>query len=238
MLNLIIAVSLLVSPLRLEVSSYPGVVTKEISVKNGDDYNETIVSIYKQDWSLNREGDIVYHPAGSLANSCSEWITVNPAEFVLPPGEIQTVRVSFEVPEESRGGYWSVIFFEGRPPEQEEWTPLVKLAGRVGITTYLEVAGTSVKEAEIKDMEIDEGDLKMEIENKGNIWVRPRIKYWVEREGEEIYRDSSTAAIILPDSRRKCSLKLENVNIQKGDEVIGRVDYGGDRILEGIKKVE
>jgi P pilus assembly chaperone PapD len=239
MLNLIIAVSLLVSPLRLEVSSYPGVITREIAVKNGDAYNEAIVTVYKGDWDLSKTGTILYYPADSLSSSCSKWITVNPSEFILPPGAIQNVRVTFEIPEDSKGGYWSVIFFEGKPPEEEEWTPLVKLAGRVGITAYLEVAGTAFKQAEIKKMKLGKsGNLNMEVANKGNIWVRPRVNYWVMRGDSEIYQDSLGSSVILPNSIREYELMFGNTKIQKGDEIIARVDYGGDKILEGVKKVE
>jgi len=239
MLNLIISVSLLVSPLRLEVSSYPGVVTREISVKNGDAYNEAIVAVYKGDWNLNEGGKILYYPADSLPGSCSEWITINPAEFVLAPGEIKEIRVTFEIPSESTGGYWSVIFFEGKPPEEEEWTPLVQLAGRVGITTYLDIAGTTFKEAQIKKMELEEsGELKMEVENKGNMWVRPTVKYWVRRGEKEVYRDSLAGSVILPAAMREYKLKFNDVKIQQGDEIVASVDYGGDQILEGVKKVE
>jgi len=239
MLNLIISVSLLVSPLRLEVSSYPGVITKEISVKNGDAYNDAKVMVYSGDWDLNEGGKIVYHPGGTLDGSCSQWITINPGEFVLAPGEVKEIRVTFEIPSESTGGYWSVIFFEGKPPEEKEWTPLVQLAGRVGITTYLEIAGTTFKEAKIKTMELEEsGELKMEVENKGNMWVRPTVEYWVRREEKEVYRDSLSVSVILPEAVREYKLKFEDTKIQKGDEIIASVDYGGDKILEGVKKVE
>jgi len=239
MLNLLISVSLLVSPLRLEVTSHPGVVTREISVKNGDAYNEAVISVYKGDWNLSKDGNILYYPADSLSNSCSEWITINPSEFVLAPGAVQEIRVTFEIPSETKGGYWSVIFFEGKPPEDEEWTPLVRLAGRVGITTYLDIAGTTFKEAEIKRMELEKsGELKMQVQNKGNIWVRPEIEYWVKRGEKEIYRDSLSSSVILPATTREYQLTFEGIKILKGDEITASVDYGGDKILEGVKKIE
>jgi len=239
MLNLLISVSLLVSPLRLEVGSHPGVVTREISVKNGDAYNEVTVSVYKGDWALSEEGKILYYPADSLSYSCSPWMSINPAEFLLAPGEVKDIRVTFEIPPESEGGYWSVIFFEGNPTEEEEWTPLVRLAGRVGITTYLEIAGTTFKEAEIKKMKLKKnGELELGVKNNGNIWIRPEIKHWVKRNGEEIFRDSLSPSVILPETERKYTLTFENIKILEGDEITARVDYGGDKILEGVKKAE
>lgn len=239
MLNLLISVSILVSPLRLEVNSHPGVVTRELSVKNGDTYNEAIVSIYKGDWNLSESGKILYYPADSLPNSCAGWITINPTEFTLAPGEVKNIRITFEVPPDIAGGYWCVIFFEGKPPEEEEWTPLIKLTGRVGITTYLSIVGTTVKEAEIKKMKLEKsGEVKMEVQNKGNIWVRPQVKYWINREGKEIYRDSLRSSIILPETSREYQLTFEDIKTLKGDEIVTRVDYGGDKILEGVKKIE
>jgi hypothetical protein len=240
MLNLLISVSLLVSPLRLEVSTYPGIVTKEISVKNGDAYNEVTVIVYSKDWYLDKEGNVQYDNAGTLDASCSKWIKVNPAEFILDPGEEQEVRVTFDIPSESAGGYWSVIFFEGKPPEtEEEWTPLIKLAGRVGITAYLELAGTTFKEAEIKGMKMDkDGVLNLELENKCNMWLRPSVKYWVMRGEEELYRDSVAGSVILSGAVREYKIKFENIKIKSGDEITARVDYGGDKILEGVKAIE
>ena len=239
MLNLLISVSLLVSPLRLEVSSHPGVITREVSVKNGDAYSEVIVNIYKGDWGLNREGKILYYPADSLIHSCSPWITINPDEFTLAPEEVKDIRITFEIPPETTGGYWSVIFFDGKPPETEEWTPLVRLAGRIGITTYLDIAGTTFKEAEIVKMKLEEsGELKMEIRNNGNIWIRPKVDCWIMRGEEEIYRDSLKSSVILPETNREYTLTFKNIKPLKGDEIVSRVDYSGDKILEGIKKIE
>ena len=239
MLHIIVAVSLLVSPLRMEVSSYPGVVTREITVKNGDAYNKSIVSVYCKDWDLDENGKIQYHDVGAIDGSCSGWMTLNPAEFVLEPGEVKEIRVTFEIPPESAGGYWSVIFFEGKPPEEEEWTPLVRLAGRIGITTYLEVAGTSFKEAEIKGMEISkDGGLNLEVENKCNMWLRPSIKYWVKRGEEAVYKDSVSGSVILPGKGREYAIELKDIKMQAGDEIVASVDYGGDKILEGVKKIE
>jgi hypothetical protein len=239
MLNLLISVSLLVSPLRLEVSSYPGVVNREISVKNGDAYNEVIVTVYSKDWDLNEGGTIQYHDAGTLEGSCAKWITINPAEFILGPGETKEVRITFDIPQESAGGYWGVIFFEGNPPEDEEWTPLVKLAGRVGITTYLEVAGTTFKEAVIEGMKLGkDGVLNLELVNKCNMWLRPSVKYWIMRGPGELYRDSAAGTVILPGALREYKLKFADVKTQTGDEIVARVDYGGDKILEGVKKIE
>jgi hypothetical protein len=239
MIHIILSVSLLVSPLRMEVSSYPGVVTREVTVKNGDAYNEAIVSVYCKDWDLDEEGNIGYHDIGTLEGSCSEWMTINPAEFTLGPGEMKEIRVTFDVPSESAGGYWSVVFFEGRPPEEEEWTPLVQLAGRVGITTYLEVAGTSFKEAEIKAMDIkDDGVLNLEVENKCNMWLRPSVKYRIIRGEEEVYKDSVSGSVILPGKGREYTIELKNIEMKAGDEIVASVDYGGDKILEGVKKIE
>jgi P pilus assembly chaperone PapD len=239
MLNLLISVSLLVSPLRLEVSLYPGIATRDLSIKNGDAYNEVNVTVYSKDWDLNERGKIQYHDAGTLDGSCSKWITINPAEFTLGPGETKDVRITFDIPQESAGGYWSVILFEGNPPVQEEWTPLVKLAGRVGISTYLEVAGTTFKEAEIEWMKQGkDGGLNLELKNKCNIWLRPSIKYWLMRGSEEIYRDSVAGSVILPGGLREYKLELADIKIQKGDEIVARVDYDGEKILEGIKKID
>ncbi|MEO0294040.1 MAG: hypothetical protein ABIN61_07470, partial [candidate division WOR-3 bacterium] len=114
-----------------------------------------------------------------------------------------------------------------------------KLAGRVGISTYVEVFGTSVIDAEIEGMEVKrDGDVIVRVRNKGNIWVRPKLSYWVTRGKDKVYADSLDASLILPFSLREYRLKFKGLKIRKGDEVIARIDYGGEKILEGVKKIE
>jgi len=83
-----------------------------------------------------------------------------------------------------------------------------------------------------------DGVLSLEVENKCNMWLRPSVKYWVKRGEEEVYRDSVSGSVILPGKGREYTIELKDIKIGKGDEIVASVDYGGDKILEGVKKVE
>ena len=238
MINLLISVSLLVSPMRIEVTTLPGVVTKEIIVKNADKFNESRVVIYEGDWRLDPWGVVSYFPPGSLTTSCSDWISINPREFTLPPGEQEIVRVSFDVPPETEGSFWSVIFIEGKPPEREEWTPLIQLTGRIGVSTYVEIAGTVMRQATIKDMKVEDNSVIVEFYNEGNHWVRPEIKLWISRGKEKIYSDSVKTSLVLPESRRYYKFNLDDLELHSGDSIITQIDYGGEKILLGIKDIK
>jgi hypothetical protein len=44
--------------------------------------------------------------------------------------------------------------------------------------------------------------------------------------------------VILPGTEREYEIKLEDLTVQTDDEIVASVDYGGDKILEGVKKIE
>jgi hypothetical protein len=88
-------------------------------------------------------------------------------------------------------------------------------------------------------MEINkDGTLNLELENKCNMWLRPSVKCWITRGEEEVYKDSVSGSVILPGKGREYTIELKDIEIQSGDEIVASVDYGGDKILEGVKKVE
>lgn len=177
------AMTIRVSDPRVELELVPGeTVSGEIIVENPSEDSNT-ARIYLEDWTYTAagNGDKDFSPAGSLPLSASPWITFAPAEAPLPAFGRVTVRYTVKVPQDAKGGYYSVLFFEtflgrAQDPNREEGA-FVNLAGRVGTLFLIEVKGTAVRSGKITDVTFTapEGNEPFEIattfQNSGNVDV-------------------------------------------------------------------
>lgn len=143
------------------------------------------VKVYLEDWLYKdtQDGQKDFFPKGTQLLSCSEWITLSPAELTLPPFGKQTVNYVVKVPGQAQGGHYSVMFFEtsigkynqGAPEETEERSVAINVAIRIGALFYIEVKDTIKKEATVSNLMVsgnnDENPLliKLNFKNSGNV---------------------------------------------------------------------
>jgi acyl-CoA hydrolase len=81
-----------------------------------------------EDWWRSEDGtQSFYREPGTLTRSCGRWVTLNPVEVEVLPGETMTTRLTVKVSSEAEpGGYWCVLTVDEMPD------PLAVLEG-VGI---------------------------------------------------------------------------------------------------------
>ena len=138
---------------------------------------ENKVRIYMEDWvyAPGGTGEKKFAPAGTTPLSASKWITFSPAGDILKPFGRTTVHYTVNVPQDVKGGYYAVMFFEtilGGATDEEGVNVLV--AGRIGALFYIETKGAVDRKGEIKSVELKapEGNKPMEIittfRNSGN----------------------------------------------------------------------
>ncbi len=172
------AISLRIDTPKVQLELAPGqVYTGEIVVENPTD-EEIAVKVYLQDWFYKDSGagEKEFLPVGSLPLSASNWINFSPAETPLKPFSRATVRYTITVPQDVKGGYYSLLFFEtliGTTVDEEGAS--VNIAARLGASFFIEVKGTVDRKGEIQSLELraPEGNKPLEIEttfhNTGNV---------------------------------------------------------------------
>lgn len=165
---------------KVELELLPGeTYSGEIMTENPTE-KDLGLKVYLQDWVYNPAGDgeKTFTPVGSTPLSASAWISFNPAETVVPPFGRAPVRYTIRVPQDAKGGYYSVFFFEtvlGVQTDEEGASVLV--AGRVGSLFFIDVKGTVDRKGEIKSVEVQppSGNKPVEIQtvfkNSGNTCV-------------------------------------------------------------------
>ncbi|MBE9006624.1 molecular chaperone [Fortiea sp. LEGE XX443] len=135
----IAAISIGVSPPRFELNiGRKKQVTKSFKVLNNGKKPATF-RIYTQGWVLNEKNEV--KPVAPTEQSLDQWIVVNPVQFTLPPGKIQTVRFAVRPRVQPKSGeHRAFIYVEELPGADENNDPKasvnVKVLGRFGVAVY------------------------------------------------------------------------------------------------------
>jgi len=119
-----------VMPMTVELTASAGEsYTGSIEVNNSNGEALEPVRVYMEDWDRKPNGDLINMMAGSLARSCSGWLSLNPTQFDVPLHGAIDVKYTFAVPANASGSYWTFILFEGvkkptSPPGEKDGVQL------------------------------------------------------------------------------------------------------------------
>jgi len=124
------------------------------------------IKVHYEDWAYSylQDGAKDFYPPSSTPLSCSDWITVNPPEFTLPAYGVQSVNYVVKVPEQARGAYFSVMFFEtvfmpvplGNPISPDELRVGTSLNIKLGTLFYVEAQDTVKRQVELKNFSVQQ----------------------------------------------------------------------------------
>ena len=109
-----------VAPARFELEMQPG---SETTVVVNLDYHSTAensqpvrIVARLNDWTIDRDGQVQFQKANTLANSASPWLIYSPAETTVTPGNLHAIRVTISVPKDATpGDHLSALIIEQRP---------------------------------------------------------------------------------------------------------------------------
>jgi len=200
-----------ISPLTFELTANPGdVIVNQLKVYNPSDSNIGI-KMEVEDFTVTGEiGHVKIEPAETETYSIARWVTMNPEEFSLGPGEQKYVTFTIDVPEDAEpGGHYGSILAGTTAVVGEEFLGAA-VAGRVGALVFFSVSG-EIKENLVVREFYDTGyseygpiDFTMRFENTGTIHVKPKgyitIANWLGRKVVDIEIPQLN---VLPDSIRK-----------------------------------
>jgi P pilus assembly chaperone PapD len=171
-------ISLDVTPLRLELKvEAGGEYTDAIEVTNLGDAPVRLKA-YLQDWFLDEVGTPNFQTVGLQPRTASPWVGAAPSDFLLDPGEAETVRFTVTVPgHATTGGYHASIMLETNPvqtlsPEERG----VVIRGRVATILYVTV-GEPEADVQIREMarltrEDGSEAVTLRLENTGGAFFR------------------------------------------------------------------
>jgi P pilus assembly chaperone PapD len=177
-----------VTPGRVYFKLLPGAEnTHQIKVTNPTD-RELEVGVSFSDWNYNNEGGNNIQAAGTLDNSCSDWIQVLPETyFILEPRETRDVEVYMNVPANADTEMpvrTSMIFFTQLNPGQPGAGrgPGIQVTVRMGVKIYHTFEQQSINELDIEDFKQYTNDkeddiLELHVRNTGKIWTNGVVNW-------------------------------------------------------------
>lgn len=201
------AMSLAVSPPRLDLTVRSGQTVKGKIVVSGDFDGVANLTASLTDWDLGSDGNPRFQSPGSLPRSLAGWLRVEPARFAIGPGQVKVVNYELRVPSGISGTYWGAIFFSMLPAGGK--SPGIHLAGRMSTTIYATQPAGSVLDARIERVraEYAGGRLKAELilVNRGGIVMRGGGEFRLEtaETGKAAVRAGLGTLTVLPGGTRR-----------------------------------
>jgi hypothetical protein len=123
-----------------------------------------------EDWWRSEDGVQSFYAApGTLKRSCGNWVSLNPGESAVDPGQTLSVRVTVNVSTDAEpGGYWCVLTLDEVPdPLTAAENVGVKFVASIstGIFIYIDPVNRA---AEIVDVVLQPGAASVKLRNTGN----------------------------------------------------------------------
>jgi hypothetical protein len=207
----------------------------KLKLNNTSD-REILVKAYWQDFVYTPpfDGTKKFLPGGTTPYSCSSWVNFFPQNFSLKPYEKKEISYTVKFPQEARGGYYGVLFFEDSVGQKNAATG-INVVARLGCLFFLETAG-SVKEAKVVNVAASGNKISGEIQNKSQIILIPRgIFYMINSEGAVFDRGEVETLYLPPDLGTPFSIVVSDKVPQGTYTIVLTFDLGdGESLVEEI----
>lgn len=218
-------------------------VTSDLEAYNGG--TETLhITASVMDWTLNRAGQYQFSPAGTLPDSCAQWIQFNPIEFNLPPKKSVRVRYSIATPPDFASEHRAMMFFQSRPiPTKGTNNLQMMVSTRVACKVFISPAQLLPRAGKIADMEMLSSNgaaVRVAFENTGAATFR--VKGQVEARGADGELVATGVlgppkAQVLPGAQRDLWAQWDKPLSPGAYRIKAIVDYGGKSLVGGELKV-
>ena len=166
----------------IKIQGRPGLtVNRNFLLTLGQDEKRVHFKSSVSDFWRSEDGHQSFYAApGTITRSCAPWITLNPVEQAVDPGQTMTVRLSVGIPGEVQpGGYWCTLNVDqlSDPLEQSEGVQIKFLASiSVGVFVYIDPLE---RRARVTDVRMAGDEAAVTLENEGNtpLGVEGRLEF-------------------------------------------------------------
>jgi P pilus assembly chaperone PapD len=241
-------ISLGVFPIRTE-HEVPAGQTKTAGITVENTTEESVnLRVTVADWYLTRDGMPMFVKRGkSPAFSMSDWMVVNPSEFVLPPHGKQVIRYTFSVPADAApGGYRTAVLIENVPIiAPGEQVRITYLNARIAAIIYNRV-GQTAPQASITDQRVildpkESGRVGVQISLKNSGVAHFRYKgetKIIDHQGKVVETLAILDSVILPQAERDIFVPMKSVLPSDGFSIVSTLDIGLKELLAAETQVD
>lgn len=226
-----------IGPARVEKSVLGAdVVTEIFEVQNFTD-DSLRIKVEFEDFDVDESGKVIFYTPGYFANSLAPRATVNPEEFVIPPKDVESVRVTFQLSRSSEiPEYYGMLIFKSQPIPTL-YSATISVAGEIGVPVYYMIPEYAMKSASFDSFMVRGDSIEVVLTNTGNVHLRVSGEAMVATFDTKIVeRDSLPEFVIMPRKQRKMSIPIKSV-LAQGSYVAKVVfDYGAIELIMGERR--
>ena len=195
------------------------------------------IKVEFEDFDIDGEGIVIFYDPGHFANSLGSRAVINPEEFIVPPEQIEHVRVTFDLPANTETSeYYSMLLFESQPIPTR-YSTAINIAGEIGVPIYYTISAYALRSASFESLVVQNDSLEMVLSNTGNVHLRIKGEAIISTyDGRIVQQDSLPEFVVMPGKRRRLSVGLGKI-IEAGSYVAKVVfDYGAIELIAGERK--
>src|SRR3989339_114736 len=156
------------------------------------------IKVYWEDFEYQPpfDGSKKFLTAGTSKYSCSNWVKYSPFELEFPPFGKKKVSYVVNPPEDLKGGYYGVLFFENAHTQTDSSTG-INIVSRVGSLFFLESENKVIK-ARIDNYSIAGNVLKSNFTNEGDVIIIPEGVFYILDSNSIVVDRGDIAKVYLP----------------------------------------
>jgi len=237
-----VSAQLLIEQGKIELDVRAGdTIIDSITIHNTSDENGVSLRAYIEDFEYKKpfKGQKNFFAAGTTQNSLIDWITFSPQTFELSPKSKKKINYTVRIPDDAKGGFYGVLFFESAGDKPEGKIGL-RLVSRVGALFFVETTDKT-KKASLDNFSIDVGEIKFDLTNQGDVILIPRgVYYFLDRNNLVVDRGELDNFYLPPNQTANVSIPISSdigigeyttvitFDMTEGDLLVKEVDFSKD----------
>ena len=232
----------------IKITVQPGqVATRQFRLTLDRDQRPTQFKARVEDWWRSEDGkQSFYATPGTLQRSCGEWISINPVEATVQPGDTLTIRITVSMPVEVQsGGFWCALTVDEVPNPLEAAGEGVGVRFVASLSTGIFVNVEPVRrEASIVGLEVGREAASVSLRNDGNapLAIEGRIEFFAPGASTPLSSLTLSRRTVLTEPSRNAvmSAALPGADVLPAGRYRVRVvlDIGTDHYIGAEREVD
>jgi len=171
-------------------------------------------------------GDKEFTPAGTSDRSASRSVNFSPQEFTLDPKGSKLISYSIQVPQDAKGGYYGVLFFEEGGGNAQGRVG-VSIVTRIGALFFIETTN-SAHTGKIENLAFSDQEFKGDFTNTGDAILMPDSTYYImDKDGLVAERGEITKFYLAPEKTTAFKFSAGEKLSAGNYTVVLTFDFGG-----------
>jgi hypothetical protein len=156
--------------------------------------------------------------ADKAVYDASAWFTVDPADFILQPGQTKDISITILPPGAATpGGHYATVYFQPLIPTEALSPNTAYLSARVGVLAFLIVKGDITEQASLAKLSVPRLQqfgpvgVKVPVTNSGNVHLFPQGRLIIrDYHGKQLSSLPLSTGLILPKTVKTYELQWNN----------------------------